>query len=529
MPSDCISYQESGYFTPLIVDYLNQSTAVQSLYNNYPDFEGFKAQISEKKQHFSASTRAVLVDELKKQYKQLNAPESIKNIELLAHENTFTITTGHQLNLFTGPLYFLYKIISAINLCQELKEQFPAQNFVPIYWMATEDHDFEEISFFNYQGKKIRWNKEASGPVGRLSTHGLEKVYQVFAQEIGQGQNAQQIKKWFHEAYLNHNNLADATRYLAHQIFGKYGLVILDADCASLKQLFVPYAQKELLEQPTNRQVSDTNLKLKNYLVQVNPRAINLFYLEDDLRERIVLEGGIYKIHETNISFTKEEILEELKNHPEKFSPNVLLRPLYEEVILPNLCYIGGGGELAYWLQLKSNFEAFGVPFPILLLRNSVLLATEKQAQKADKLALTWQDLFQKQNDLIHLKTIAISEFPIELSIQKDYLRTQFHYLYQLAKKTDTSFTGAVKAQEAKQIKGLEQLEKRLLKAQKRKHKDQLDRVVALQNELFPNKGLQERQTNFSEFYIAYGDALITELIGRLDPLSHNFTILKLV
>ncbi|MBS7786262.1 bacillithiol biosynthesis cysteine-adding enzyme BshC [Flavobacterium sp. CYK-55] len=528
MPSDCISYQESGYFTPLIVDYLNQSPEVESLYNHFPNLEGFKAQIAEKKQQFPLAHRATLVEELKKQYAKLNATESLSNIELLASENTFTITTGHQLNLFTGPLYFLYKIISTINLCKELKINFPEYNFVPVYWMATEDHDFEEINFFNYKGKKVRWNAEVSGAVGRQSTSGLKDVYEVFAQEIGHSQNAEQIKKWFKEAYLKHDNLADATRYLAHQLFGSYGLVILDADVPALKQIFVPYIQKELTEQTTHQQVLQTNELLKDYLVQVNPRKINLFYLEDSLRERIILEDNQYKVNDTELIFTQSEILSEVKHHPEKFSPNVLLRPLYQEVILPNLCYIGGGGELAYWLQLKANFENFGVTFPILLLRNSVLLVTEKQAQKSDNLKLSWQDLFKNQHELINIKTKEISEFPIDLSIQKDHLSTQFHYLHKLAEKTDASFSGAVKAQEAKQIKGLENLEKRLLKAQKRKHKDQLERIILLQNELFPGKSLQERQLNFSEFYIEFGNQLIENLFEKLHPLNDNFTVVKL-
>jgi uncharacterized protein YllA (UPF0747 family) len=204
----------------------------------------------------------------------------------------------------------------------------------------------------------------------------------------------------------------------------------------------------------------------------------------------------------------------------------VLLRPLYQEVILPNLCYIGGGGELAYWLELKSFFDAVEVPFPILLLRNSALLATQKQTEKADKLVLTWQDLFAKQAHLINKKTALLSEFPLDLSIQKDHLRNQFDYLHALAQQTDKSFVGAVKAQEVKQIKGLEHLEKRLLKAQKRKYKEELERIINLQNELFPNQGLQERQSNFSEFYIENGESLIKKMLVELKPLENKFTIL---
>ena len=201
---------------------------------------------------------------------------------------------------------------------------------------------------------------------------------------------------------------------------------------------------------------------MKPYDIQVKPREINLFYIEDNLRARIVFEKDIYKVNNTSLQFTKEELLVLLEKNPEKFSPNVILRPLYQEVILPNLCYIGGGGELAYWLELKSFFNAVDVPFPILLLRNSALLATEKQAAKADKLGLTWEHLFQKQAELTAAKTKEISEFPIDLTIQREHLKNQFHYLHALAHQTDPSFSGAVKAQEAKQLNGLDHLEKRL-------------------------------------------------------------------
>jgi len=310
-----------------------------------------------------------------------------QNIELLHHENTFTITTSHQLNLFTGPLYFLYKIISVINLTNELKAAYPENNFVPVYWMATEDHDFDEINYFNFKGKKVQWSRQASGAVGRLNTEDLDKVLDVFTANLGFGANSNGIKKLFKCAYLDHKNLADATRFLANELFGIYGLVIVDADDRDLKSLFAPYVKKELTEQTSFTKVSETNEKINSlgFNVQVNPREINLFYLKEDLRERIVEQNGTYFVNDTDISFTKSELLAELEKHPERFSPNVIMRPLYQEVILPNLCYIGGGGELAYWFQLKSYFKAVNVPFPMLLLRNSVLVKTAKQSEKLKK------------------------------------------------------------------------------------------------------------------------------------------------
>ena len=510
-------------------DYLNQKSNLQSLYNHFPTIENFEKQLIEKQQNYNFNTREILVSVLKKQYEALSVSELTKqNIALLSKENTFTITTGHQLNLFTGPLYFLYKIISTINLTKELKSKYPTYNFVPIYWMATEDHDFEEINYFNFKGKKFQWNSESSGPVGRLSTEGLDEFITVFEKELGSGTNADAIKKLFKDAYANNDSLANATRHLANELFGSYGLVILDADNSALKTEFTPYIKEELLRQTTNKSVLESIKKLKEYPIQVNPRKINLFYIEDNLRERILFENGKYKINNTKIEFSENGILELVTKSPEKFSPNVLLRPLYQEVILPNLCYIGGGGEIAYWLELKATFEAFNCTFPMLLLRNSALLTTQKQAKKATKLGLTWMDLFTKQEELINRKVLEISEMPIDFSTQKDFLKQQFSYLYAIANQTDKSFLGAVKAQETKQIKGLENLEKRLLKAQKKKYIAELERIVDLQNELFPNQSLQERKANFSEFYLESGKALIEKLVAELKPLEFNFTILTL-
>jgi len=527
MPTDCISYQKSGYFTPIMNDYLDQAAQLQPFYNRFPTLENFGRQMEEKQEDFNPEHRKTLVEILGQQYKSLSVSNKTKaNIAALEHPDTFTVTTGHQLNLFTGPLYFLYKIISAINLSKALKTQYPDRDFVPVYWMATEDHDFEEINYFNFKGKKFRWNRESAGPVGRLSTKGLDEVFEVFALEAGLGNNADCIKELFRKAYLNHENLSDATRFLANELFGSHGLVILDADEAELKREFIPYLKQELLQQTAHKKVSETIGQLNGYDIQVNPREINLFYIGESLRERIILEEGVYRVNNTQIRFTETEILSELEKHPENFSPNVILRPLYQEVILPNLCYIGGGGELAYWLELQSFFESANVTFPILLLRNSVLLATEKQAAKADKLGLSWQDLFAKQSDLANRKIVSLSEFPIDFTPQRNLLQEQFANLHHIAEQTDASFSGAVKAQEAKQLKGLDHLEKRLLKAQKRKHADELQRIFDLQNELFPNAGLQERQANFSEFYLERGDRLIEQLLAKLDPLSNRFDIL---
>jgi len=533
MPTDCLSYKETNYFTPLIIDYLDQKESLKPFYNRFPLLDNFEAQIQEKQSFFTSAKRKVLVEVLQEQYKDLQISEAVKeHISLLEKDNTFTVTTGHQLNLFTGPLYFLYKIVSTINLAKDLQKKYPTSNFVPIYWMATEDHDFAEINYFNLNGKKFKWNSTQAtvekDAVGNLNTSGLDEVLTLFSAEIGGGRNADFLKELFSKAYIEHDNLTDATRFLANELFKEYGLVILDADDKHLKRKFLPYLEKEIFEKVSENFSTPAANKLKElgYTVQVNPREINLFYLNDGLRERIIEQEGRYFVNETEISWSEEELRSELKEHPNRFSPNVMTRPLYQEVILPNLCYIGGGGELAYWFELKDLFDAVDVPFPILLLRNSALIESAKQNEKRSKLNISQQELFLKQYELINRKVRKISNIDIDFSQQKEHLVKQFQELYELAEKTDKSFLGAVKAQEVKQLKGLDHLEQRLLKAQKRKLSDEVSRITSLQNELFPNKSLQERQTNFSEMYLEYGEALIPRLMENLNPLEQHFKIL---
>lgn len=531
MPSNTLAFRETGYFSRLICDYLEQKPILKSFYNRFPSLPDFKAQLLEKSGSYAIENRKILFRALEKQYSDsLISAETRKNLEALLQENTFTITTGHQLSLFTGPLYFLYKIISAINLSKQLTEAYPEYNFVPVYWMATEDHDFDEISFFNFRGKKFQWNLEASGAVGTLENDEIKKLFEVFTSELGGGMQAQNLKELFENAYLKHKTLTEATRFLVNALFKSYGLVIVDGNDAELKRLFTPYIKNELLAKGAFKPVQETSKKLKasGYNVQVNPRDINLFYLKNRLRERIVKVNGSFEVNNSELYFSEEEMLREVESNPERFSPNVIMRPLYQEVILPNICYIGGGGELAYWLQLKSYFDAQQIPFPVLLLRNSALLIKEKQQEKLERLAIAQKHLFLEQNTFINRKVREISNIDIDFTPQKEHLKNQFLNLYELATKTDKSFLGAVKAQEVKQIKGLAKLEKRLLKAQKRKLADEVHRITILQNELFPNKSLQERTVNFAEFFVEYGTGFLDVLFEELDPLHQEFHILVL-
>lgn len=524
-----IPFRETGYFSTLICDYLDHHPGLQSFHSGEPNWNSFKNQIEEKGNCFSKDSRETLVSALKEQYQNIAEKELIiQQIDLLSDEKTFTVTTGHQLNLLTGPLYFIYKIVSTINSCKALKAQFPAYNFVPVYWMASEDHDFEEISFFHFQGKKIKWNKDAQGAVGRMPIDDLESLIDHFELFLGNTNNASQLKDWIENSYRKASTLAEATRLIVHSLFSDQGLVIVDADHPGLKKQFIPHLKNEIVDQNCATSVSQSIEALKKeyspaYKPQVNPREVNLFYLDTNSRERLVKKGNSFQTVDSKNTFTEKALIDLMDQHPEKFSPNVLMRPLYQEVILPNLAYIGGGGELAYWLQLKTYFSTEHIPFPLLMLRNSAVLISEKNAKKAERLQLTPHDLFLKRNELINKKIRAISNVNIDLEALRTTLANQFLFLEEIVSQTDASFEGAVKAQKKKQLNGINALEKRLLQAQKKKLIDHVERLSQLQEKVFPQESLQERHANFFEFYLHYGDALLPFLLENLDPFSKEF------
>ena len=528
--SECIPYHKTAYFSQLILDYVNENPNLRYYIQRFPKLEAFNDQIQEKAT-FSQSQRENLASALTSQYQDngIELNEAIgSRIEALKDSRTFTVTTGHQLNILTGPLYFIYKILSTINLAEKLSEHYPDYKIQPIFWMATEDHDFEEISFINVFGGKLRWENDLKGAVGAMPTFGMAKVIDELEEHLGEGNQAKEIIGIFRKAYHEHDRLSHATRYIAHKLFASYGLLIIDGDDPLLKKAMIPHFQQDLFEEGIHKALVEQSGKLEEeYFAQVFPREINLFYLQNGLRERIEKQGEVWEVLNSDIRFDRKGLEQELKNHPERFSPNVVLRPLYQEVVLPNLAYIGGGGEIAYWLQLKSMFEHCEVPFPMPMVRNSVLFVEEKWQNRLKAMDLSTKELFQGLENL--KRQFIKTHFPgdLELAAYDAQIESLFRDLEAIASITDKSMLGAVNAQRQKQLKGIANLRKKLVRAEKRRHQQEMDKLERVFYALFPNGGLQERHDNLAYFYAAYGSSFIERIKSKLDPLDFSFSIIK--
>lgn len=520
-----ISFRKTGYFSKIICDYIENKPELRSFYNYEPELASFKQAIEAKSKE--NIPRTLLVEVLKEQYKHIDyAPLVQRNIELLSDKNTFTVTTGHQLNIFTGPLYFIYKIITTIKLARKVAEQYPEYQIIPVYWMATEDHDFAEINHVNLFNKQVVWDVKTKGAVGNIPTSSFHHVLSEMKAILGESEYAKELIHIFENAYSENALLSEATRTLVHTLFQEYGLVIIDGNDPKLKQQIIPFIKNDLTEQNSFRIISETNKRLTpHYDLQVNPRELNFFYLTDEYRERLIVENNTYKTIDNRFVFTKQELEEEIKKFPERFSPNVVTRPLYEEMVLPNLAYVGGPGEIAYWLQLKDLFHFYKVNFPILILRNSFLFIDENTISKMKKLTIHPESIFNSIETWT--QDFITRNAKKEISLQKELVQIEhiFETILRKAFEQDNTLQGTVEAEKKKTIHSLQALEQKLVKAEKKKFEIELNQLQKIKTRLFPENELQERHETFSSFYVKEGKAFISKVMDTTDPFGKDFII----
>lgn len=523
-----VELAETGYFQGLMLDYISGKESLKSFYTYKPQIDAFEQIIQDKSTE--NINREVLATLLQEQYTGISNFELQKNqIELLRKNTTYTVCTGHQLCLFTGPLYFVYKIITTINLAEALKKRYPHYDFVPLYWMAGEDHDFEEVRSVNLFGKKLSWeHPNPKGAVGDLSTASIAPVLDELKQIAGDTDNAKELMQLFSDAYLRHNTLAEATRYLVHYLFGKYGLVVVDGNDARLKREFVSILEDDIFNNSNYKLVNQTIAEIEQTggKAQVNPRLINCFYIQPNMRERIEFANGRYNVLNSDISFTADELRKELQQHPERFSPNVVLRPLYQQKILPNLAYIGGPGELAYWLEYKRMFDFHKINFPVLIPRNFAMLIDPKSLQQVQKLGFDIAGLFKDTAVLIKEFINKNAGAAVSLKEQEQELAGIYSAVSTKAIVVDSTLKGSVEAELQKALNSLKAIEAKLLRAEKQKQETSLNQIKKLKERFFPNDSLQERHDTLTPYYLKSGKVLIDELKDTFEPLEYKMNVL---
>ena len=511
-----IPLEKTGQFSKGFIQYIQNQDLIQNFFNTYPSIDNFKKIIEDRK--FEDTSREILHEVIFDQYSQLDCSPSVRlAMESIKDQKTFTVTTGHQLCLFTGPLYFIYKIVTTIRLSRKLKESYPDYNFIPIYWMATEDHDFEEINHFYLFNKRFAWQTNQEGAVGRFNTLEIKDIFESIQDKL----------PLFEASYLQNKTLGESTRSLINELFGDHGLLIIDGDSKKLKERFKEVIKADIFENLAFNHVSTATKELEDLGVepQIQAREINFFYLDGNIRERIIKDKEQYKVLNTELRFSREELQDLINSSPESFSPNVALRPLYQEIVLPNLAYIGGPSEVVYWLQLKSFFEASKVDFPMLVPRNFALVVNKAQHEKLNKLHIEMEDLFQDEKRLKESYLNNNYSPVLDAPMYEEQFTAIFDEIKSKAIAVDKTLELFVEAQKREAFKILGNIDKKLVRALENKESEGVNQVLNLHSKLFPDGSLQERRDNFLNFYLNKPDFVET-LLQLLDPLDFQFNIL---
>jgi bacillithiol biosynthesis cysteine-adding enzyme BshC len=523
-----LSYRETGSFSKIITDYLDQPEQLQPFFLHTPDITGFKNAIAERKKF--PTNRKLLHEVLNDQYAaSVLSPLLKNNIDLLKLPETFTICTAHQPNIFTGHLYFIYKIIHTIKLADTLSRELPGNNFVPVFYMGSEDADLEELGHVYINGQKYEWKTNQGGAVGRMKVDdGLIGLIDEMSGQLSITPFGNELVTLLKKYFIKNILLQEATLNLVNDLFGERGLVVLLPDDGRLKKEMSSIFIDDLLRRIPSAIVNETANHLSaHYKVQAHPREINLFYLKDGIRNRIVQHKDIFKVQDTSITFSEESLLGELQEHPERFSPNVILRGLYQEMILPNISFVGGGGELAYWFELKDLFANYAIPFPVLVLRNSFLLVDKKTLVLIENLHLSISDVFKSEAELVKEQVKKNSSHQLSLNDQKQKATELYQSAKYLVTEIDNTLQQHVEALEVKTLKTIDNLEKKMLRAEAKKFEVQQRQVHRLKENLFPMGQLQERVENFMPYYGKYGRDFLKLIYDNSLSLEQQFCILK--
>ncbi|NRA12649.1 MAG: bacillithiol biosynthesis cysteine-adding enzyme BshC [Crocinitomicaceae bacterium] len=521
-----INRKESGLFSEQQIKMVYEQDFYSDFINEPFAIEAFENQMNLKQESFSNDSRKLLQKALLAQNSESKLCDASQaNLNSLSDENTFTITTGHQLSLFTGPLFFVVKILHVIKMCNELQAKHPNKKFIPVYWMATEDHDFEEIQSCNLFNQKITWESDQKGPVGRFDVDDFEEVREKLNGLFSNHEDSEMSKVL---ASYKGKNFAEMTRNLVNEIFGDKGLIIIDGDDSALKESFVPVMIKEIEEQFSFNAVSvaDKELETKGAKLQVTSREINLFYIEKGIRQRVELIDGKFIVQGVG-EYSQYSIIEEIKNNPKRFSPNVILRPVYQEWILPNLAYVGGAGEISYWLQLKGIFDTLQLPYPLIQVRNSIVWLDTAVMGKLEKFDFSVTDIFKDIDawKKEYVQNNAGDELDFtNLDKQLKSLTDELKKIILGVDQSKEQFADAEITKLAKQVEGVKS---KAVKMSKGKHEQVMKSMDQIKSKVFPNNGLQERSVNFFQF-CADGKVSphINDLYNTLDPFEKDLIIL---
>jgi bacillithiol biosynthesis cysteine-adding enzyme BshC len=527
----------------LFLDYLYEFENVKKFYKhdfrNRNEYLRIFKTISETNREFRNDVPKIITS----QYHGFNLSETTKNnIDLLKEKNTLAVVTGQQLGILGGPLYTLYKIITVIKLAEHLKERYDAYNFVPVFWLEGDDHDFEEVRSLNVINElnevtKISYDdeiidEEIRQSVGYLKIkESISPFFDILDKNLRDTEFKPDLLKKLKESYSVGKTFKQSFRELISWLFDEYGLIIFDPQDIIIKNLLKPVFKKEInnFRQHTEKLVQISATLEEIYHAQVKVRPVNLFYSNEDGRFLIEPVENEFRLRRKRKKFTQEEIINEIDNKPENFSPNVLLRPICQDYILPTAFYVGGPSEISYFAQLTSLYDFYNLTSPIIYPRISATIYEKNLEKIFEKYNLSFGDIFIDSNEL---KTRIINSFSKNsiddiFAESNNQIEVVIDRLKEKLFEFDKTIADATGKYRQKIISYIDELKSKAIEAQKKKHEITLRQIDKLTNSLFPNNNLQERGLNFVYFYDKYGEGFMKRLFDELKINNFDHQIIK--
>lgn len=529
MKAIALQFHELGRYSAFVRALSQKSAVLSSLGYRFPDKAAFESRMKDLMGSFDPSQRALLIERLEAQ----NSWNSIQLQQLkhLASPETFVVSTAHQPSFLGGPAYIPIKIASSIALCRQLKAWFPAYNFIPIHWLGSEDHDFDELGQVTLYGQLHRWSAQPGGPIGRKQLGDLTELFDQLTPLISHKPFGNWAFNTLQTAFQPGATLAQAMKTWLNILFEEQGLLIIDGDDVELKRRFAPIMEREFRESFAYPmlQMGAKRFEQAGFVAPLQGREINLFHLTNSKRDRFEpAEDGRWMTKSGDLNLSREEGASLIRENPAEWSPNAVLRPLYQSLILPEVAFVGGGAEVAYWTQLQETFAQASIQQPLLVLRSSLSWAESQWWKKAEKAGfdVSWlTDKFQSWEEKV-LKASGLEPQLHTLEEAETQILNTFKQISSLVQEVDATLLGAAEAERQKASNGLEALKAKVRKAYKQKQEVQLRQLRGLYDKLFPQDMLQERNESLISALAQWGPEWIEVMIRYLNPIETEFLLL---
>lgn len=530
--TDAVRFTDIPRMTRLFTDFLYDYPKVARFYPNY----GRSVEPLADHAHRIAAQqfdRKRVPDALERINRRVGSPElTFKHIEMLRHPGSVAIVTGQQAGLFTGPLYTIHKALTVIKLAACLRDQ--GVEAVPVFWVASEDHDYEEVNHcrvVDREGQLKRIQYEASGhkadePVGHVVLcEGISQTIDELVSQLAPSEFTPALERDLRESYERGVGFADAFARLLARLFRDYGVVLLDPLDDELKQVAAPlYAQAIEKSGEIARALVERSRELEeagyHAQIKVSEDMVPLFIMDDGRRAAITQQqDGRFAVKGSDRTFANGELVELAARCPSCLSPNVTLRPVVQDYLLPTAAYIGGPAEIAYFAQLRAVYETLGRQEPCVLPRASFTIVEGRHQKTMKKYGLELRDFFEG----LHPAVTKVVETSLDRSAAGAFSETervlneQLDKLGEALQQTDSTLSDPLKRAREKITYQLEHLRTRFIHASAHREETTYRQVERAYATLCPDKNLQERELNVYYFLSRYGPALIEELYHAAD------------